>query len=44
MMFKGFGRILTAMVTPFDQEGKVNWTAVEELAVHLVETAVMAWW
>ena len=38
MMFKGFGRILTAMVTPFDQEGKVNWTAVEELAVHLVET------
>lgn len=32
-----FGRLLTAMVTPFDLEGKVNYSTAEKLAVHLVE-------
>ncbi len=32
-----FGKILTAMVTPFDQEGQVNYQMVEKLAIHLVE-------
>lgn len=31
-----FGRVLTAMVTPFDEEGKVNYTVAEKLARHLV--------
>lgn len=30
------GRVLTAMVTPFDSEGKVNYAIAEKLAVHLV--------
>ena len=33
-----FGRMLTAMVTPFDNEGKINWPGVEKLAAHLVAT------
>lgn len=33
-----FGRLLTAMVTPFDLEGKVDYDAAARLAVHLVET------
>jgi 4-hydroxy-tetrahydrodipicolinate synthase len=33
-----FGRVLTAMITPFDSEGAVDYGAVWELAVHLVET------
>jgi 4-hydroxy-tetrahydrodipicolinate synthase len=31
-----FGRVLTAMVTPFDEEGNVNYTVAEKLAAHLV--------
>ena len=32
-----FGRVLTAMVTPFTQEGEVNYPIAEKLAVHLVK-------
>ena len=32
-----FGRVLTAMVTPFDAAGGVNYEVAEKLAVHLVE-------
>lgn len=32
----GFGRVMTAMVTPFDQSGDVNYAVVEALAAHLV--------
>jgi 4-hydroxy-tetrahydrodipicolinate synthase len=32
-----FGRVLTAMVTPFDAEGKVNYDQAAALAVHLAE-------
>ncbi len=31
-----FGRIITAMVTPFDSEGQVNYSVAEQLAEHLV--------
>ena len=31
-----FGRMLTAMVTPFDKNGKIDWPGVEKLASHLV--------
>jgi len=31
-----FGRVMTAMVTPFDQEGNVNYEMAESLAAHLV--------
>ena len=31
-----FGRMLTAMVTPFDKDGKIDWPGVEMLAAHLV--------
>lgn len=30
-----FGRVLTAMITPFDQEGGVNYAMAEQLAAHL---------
>jgi 4-hydroxy-tetrahydrodipicolinate synthase len=33
-----FGRLLTAMVTPFDKDGAIDWAGVEKLAQHLVET------
>jgi 4-hydroxy-tetrahydrodipicolinate synthase len=33
-----FGRLLTAMITPFDIEGNVDYARAEQLAVHLVET------
>ena len=33
-----FGRLLTAMVTPFDKEGAIDWAGVEKLAQHLVDT------
>jgi 4-hydroxy-tetrahydrodipicolinate synthase len=33
-----FGRLLTAMITPFDIEGNVDYAKAEKLAVHLVET------
>ncbi|MBD3881816.1 4-hydroxy-tetrahydrodipicolinate synthase [Phormidium tenue FACHB-886] len=32
-----FGRVLTALITPFDDEGSVNYEVAEKLAVHLVE-------
>jgi len=32
-----FGRVLTAMITPFTAEGSVNYGGAEELAVHLVD-------
>jgi 4-hydroxy-tetrahydrodipicolinate synthase len=31
-----FGRVLTAMLTPFDQAGQVNYAETERLAAHLV--------
>ncbi|MEI6063151.1 MAG: 4-hydroxy-tetrahydrodipicolinate synthase [Pseudanabaena sp. ELA748] len=33
-----FGRLLTAMITPFDIKGNVDYARAEQLAVHLVET------
>jgi 4-hydroxy-tetrahydrodipicolinate synthase len=33
-----FGRLLTAMVTPFNEDGSIDWAGVERLAQHLVET------
>ncbi|MFW6263926.1 MAG: 4-hydroxy-tetrahydrodipicolinate synthase [Cyanobacteriota bacterium] len=32
-----FGRVLTAMVTPFTEEGSVNYEVAEKLAAHLVD-------
>ena len=32
------GRLLTAMVTPFDKDGAIDWAGVEKLAQHLVDT------
>lgn len=32
-----FGEVLTAMVTPFDKNGKVDYNKVEELASHLID-------
>ncbi|WP_088891874.1 4-hydroxy-tetrahydrodipicolinate synthase [Leptolyngbya ohadii] len=31
-----FGRVLTAMITPFKEDGSVNYAVAEELAAHLV--------
>ena len=31
-----FGRLLTAMVTPFKKDGAIDWAGVETLAAHLV--------
>jgi 4-hydroxy-tetrahydrodipicolinate synthase len=31
-----FGRLLTAMVTPFKKDGEIDWAGVETLAAHLV--------
>ena len=33
-----FGRLLTAMVTPFDKDGAIDWAGLEKLAQHLVDT------
>jgi len=33
-----FGRLLTAMVTPFDKDGAIDWAGIEKLAQHLVDT------
>lgn len=33
----GLGRVITAMVTPFDEQGNINYAVAEELANHLVE-------
>ena len=35
---KDFGRLITAMITPFHEDGSVNETAVGHVARHLVET------
>lgn len=32
-----FGRLLTAMVTPFNQDGSIDWDGVAKLAEHLVK-------
>lgn len=32
-----FGNVVTAMVTPFDQQGQVNYEMAAKLAVHLIE-------
>src|SRR4051795_760301 len=32
-----FGRVLTAMVTPFDTDGRLDLARAEELAAHLVD-------
>ncbi len=32
-----FGRVITAMVTPFAEDDSVNYTVAEELAIHLVD-------
>ncbi|HEY0867341.1 MAG TPA: dihydrodipicolinate synthase family protein, partial [Fimbriimonas sp.] len=32
-----WGRLLTAMLTPFDSEGAVNYREVERIAAHLVD-------
>jgi len=31
-----FGRLTTAMITPFKKDGEVDWSGVEKLAAHLV--------
>ncbi len=33
-----FGRMLTAMVTPFKDNGEIDWAGIETLADHLVKT------
>ena len=33
-----FGRLITAMVTPFDKDGAIDWDGVAKLAQHLVDT------
>jgi len=37
MIEQGFGRVITAMVTPFKEDGSVNYSEAEKLAAHLVE-------
>ena len=32
-----FGRVLTAMITPFSEDGRVNYEVAEKLAAHLVD-------
>ena len=32
-----FGRMITAMVTPFDKDGAIDWDGVARLAQHLVD-------
>jgi len=33
-----FGRLTTAMITPFKKNGEIDWEGVEKLAAHLVST------
>jgi len=33
-----FGRLLTAMVTPFTKDGAIDWAGIETIAAHLVST------
>ena len=35
-----FGKVLTAMVTPFDQQGEVDYQAAKNLAIRLVENGL----
>jgi 4-hydroxy-tetrahydrodipicolinate synthase len=37
-----FGRVITAMVTPFDTDGSVNYAIAEKLAAHLVDNGTDA--
>lgn len=37
-----FGRVITAMVTPFDTDGSVNYAIAEKLAAHLVDSGTDA--
>ena len=37
MVNNNFGRVITAMVTPFDAEENVNYAVAEQLAAHLVD-------
>ncbi|CCQ98095.1 dihydrodipicolinate synthase [[Clostridium] ultunense Esp] len=37
-----FGRLLTAMVTPFDEELEINWPQVDRLVDHLIATGTEA--
>ena len=36
-MTNNFGRVITAMVTPFTEDGRVDYDVAEKLAVHLLE-------
>jgi len=33
-----FGRLVTAMVTPFNEDLSIDWTGVERLAQHLLDS------
>jgi len=33
-----FGRLITAMVTPFNKAGEIDWAGLEKIAAHLVAT------
>ena len=37
MSDQSFGKVITAMVTPFDEQGNVNYDMAEKLSVHLVD-------
>lgn len=37
-----FGRVLTAMITPFKEDGSVNYEVAEQLAAHLVDNGTDA--
>lgn len=37
MSYEHFGRVITAMVTPFSDDGSVNYAVAEKLASHLIE-------
>lgn len=37
-----FGRLLTAMITPFNHEGEVDYGSAERLADHLINTGTEA--
>lgn len=36
MITPPFGRLLTAMVTPFNNDLSIDWDGVEKLAAHLI--------
>lgn len=35
---RALGRLITAMVTPFDENGQVNFAEAERLVEHLIQT------